>query len=218
MIRVLIAAPSEALREALAVLLSPGSGLSVVGIVDSARGLAGAVEEAEPDVLLLGLDAAAARRGLSLGAGLAPDAVGRAPGLVVVMADPSPEWAAGALRAGASAVLPHDAAPAEAHAAIEAAATGLLAVPRELAGALLGPVRAVAAVAPRAGTGAHLTSREREVLAFLAEGLGNKVIAARLGLSEHTVKTHVTAILAKLDADTRAEAVAAGVRAGLILL
>jgi DNA-binding CsgD family transcriptional regulator len=79
-------------------------------------------------------------------------------------------------------------------------------------------VRAIAEPRMHTPPGAPLTAREREVLALLAEGLGNKVIAARLGLSEHTVKTHVTAILAKLDADTRAEAVAVGARAGLILL
>jgi DNA-binding CsgD family transcriptional regulator len=53
---------------------------------------------------------------------------------------------------------------------------------------------------------------------MLAEGLGNKIVAARLGISEHTVKTHVASILAKLDAGTRAEAVAIGARLGLIML
>ena len=63
-----------------------------------------------------------------------------------------------------------------------------------------------------------LTPRELEVLGMLAEGLANKNIAARLGLSEHTVKTHVASILGKLGAYSRAEAVAIGVRQGLILL
>jgi DNA-binding NarL/FixJ family response regulator len=53
---------------------------------------------------------------------------------------------------------------------------------------------------------------------MLAEGLANKNIAARLGISEHTVKTHVASILTKLDAFSRAEAVAVGARQGLILL
>jgi len=53
---------------------------------------------------------------------------------------------------------------------------------------------------------------------MLAEGLANKNIAARLGISEHTVKTHVASILMKLDAFSRAEAVAIGARQGLILL
>jgi DNA-binding CsgD family transcriptional regulator len=57
-----------------------------------------------------------------------------------------------------------------------------------------------------------------EVLGTLAEGLANKNIASRLGISEHTVKTHVASILMKLDAFSRAEAVAIGARQGLILL
>jgi DNA-binding NarL/FixJ family response regulator len=67
-------------------------------------------------------------------------------------------------------------------------------------------------------SGEPLSAREREVLALLAEGLGNKAIAARLGISSHTVKFHVAAILDKLGAGTRAEAVTVGVRRGLLLI
>jgi DNA-binding NarL/FixJ family response regulator len=56
------------------------------------------------------------------------------------------------------------------------------------------------------------------VLAMLAEGLGNKVIAARLAISEHTVKFHLASIYAKLGVSTRTEAVTAGVRRGLVML
>jgi DNA-binding CsgD family transcriptional regulator len=63
-----------------------------------------------------------------------------------------------------------------------------------------------------------LTPREVDVAKLLAEGLSNKLIANRLGISEHTAKFHVNAILGKLGAQTRAEAVAVGVRSGLLLL
>ncbi|HKC74673.1 MAG TPA: response regulator transcription factor, partial [Chloroflexota bacterium] len=63
-----------------------------------------------------------------------------------------------------------------------------------------------------------LTPREIEVLGMLAEGLGNKTIARRLGISEHTVKFHVGSIFAKLDASSRTEAVTLGARRGLIML
>ena len=66
--------------------------------------------------------------------------------------------------------------------------------------------------------GAGLTNREREILALLAEGLGNKQIAARLGISTNTVKTHLELVFEKLGVSSRAEAVAAGVRRGLLLL
>lgn len=62
----------------------------------------------------------------------------------------------------------------------------------------------------------EITSRETDVLKMLAEGLVNKEIAARLGISEHTVKFHISSILDKLGASTRTEAVTLGIRRGLI--
>jgi len=62
----------------------------------------------------------------------------------------------------------------------------------------------------------EITSRETDVLKMLAEGLVNKEIAARLGISEHTVKFHISSILDKLGASTRTEAVTMGIRRGLI--
>ena len=63
-----------------------------------------------------------------------------------------------------------------------------------------------------------LTGREREILGLLADGMGNKQIAARLGISANTVKTHLELLFDKLDVSSRAEAVATGVRRGLLLL
>ena len=62
----------------------------------------------------------------------------------------------------------------------------------------------------------EITSRETDVLRMLAQGLVNKDIAARLGISEHTVKFHISSILDKLGASTRTEAVTLGIRRGLI--
>jgi len=64
----------------------------------------------------------------------------------------------------------------------------------------------------------ELTPRELEVLGLLAEGLPNKAIARRLGISDHTVKFHVNAVLGKLGAQSRTEAVVRATRLGLILL
>jgi DNA-binding NarL/FixJ family response regulator len=63
-----------------------------------------------------------------------------------------------------------------------------------------------------------LTPRELEILACLGEGLSNKAVARRLGISAHTVKFHLEAVFAKLGASSRADAVARGLRGGLILL
>ena len=63
-----------------------------------------------------------------------------------------------------------------------------------------------------------LTQREREILSLLADGLGNKQIAARLGISPSTVKTHLELLFDKLEVASRAEAVAVAVRRGLLFL
>jgi len=73
---------------------------------------------------------------------------------------------------------------------------------------------------PRRGDtigGTVLSNREREILALLADGLGNKQIAARLGIATNTVKTHLELLFEKLGVSSRAEAVAAGVKQGVLL-
>jgi len=107
-----------------------------------------------------------------------------------------------------------DAEGTEIVAAIAAAAAGLVALRPDVIAPLL-PTRS----RTRGGEGAPiqpLTRREVEVLGMLADGLGNKLIAARLGISEHTVKFHVAAIFGKLDVGSRTEAVRRGIRRGLI--
>jgi DNA-binding NarL/FixJ family response regulator len=69
----------------------------------------------------------------------------------------------------------------------------------------------------RGGSG-ELTERERQVVALLAEGLSNKLVADRLGISDHTAKFHVNGVMAKLGAGTRTEAVVEAVRRGLVTL
>lgn len=118
-----------------------------------------------------------------------------------------------ALRSGARGVLPPDAGPAEAAAALAALGRGLAVLPARL---LAGLLRPASGSAP--GPAGGLTPREREVLDLLAAGASNKVIARRLGLSFHTAKAHVASVLQKLGASSRADAVARGARAGLVLL
>jgi len=136
---------------------------------------------------------------------------------VVVLADAGPEQAAELLRAGAFAVLPRDAEPNAVMAAARAAAAGLVSVMRDAA-----PVLASASSARSWSideeVSPHLSPREREVLRLVAAGTGNKGIAVRLGISEHTVKFHVASILAKLHAGSRTEAVTEGIRRGLVML
>jgi DNA-binding CsgD family transcriptional regulator len=90
-----------------------------------------------------------------------------------------------------------------------------LAQPGETADVALVSARAPAAPA---GPDGALTPREREVLGHLAEGVSNKTIARRLGISTHTVKFHVASLIDKLDATGRTDAVAHAARLGVIQL
>jgi DNA-binding NarL/FixJ family response regulator len=114
------------------------------------------------------------------------------------------------------AVLPREVTPEQLRAALEAAAVGLVVVqPSELDTILPATVGSSTAVDELPEP---LTRREREVLQMLAAGLGNKEIAVRLVISDHTVKFHVASILGKLGVSTRTEAVSAGIRRGLVML
>ena len=116
-----------------------------------------------------------------------------------------------AFRSGARAVLQRNASPGQIIAAVYAAAAGLVAVAAEDRAAVFPQTHVEQVNDP-------LTPRETEVLEMLAEGLSNKEIAYRLGISEHTAKFHVNSILAKLNAGTRTEAVMRGIRLGLVMI
>jgi DNA-binding NarL/FixJ family response regulator len=91
---------------------------------------------------------------------------------------------------------------------VERVAAGEAYVDPVLAGVLVG--------APTTDRIPALTQREREVLRLLADGHANEAIASRLGISTETVRTHVRKAMAKLDADTRTQAVATALRQSLI--
>ncbi len=111
-------------------------------------------------------------------------------------------------------VVPPDASPEELVAAVVAVGQGLIVLPADLAGRLLGEP----AAEPVEELSEPLTARERQVLGLLGAGLPNKQIARELGISEHTVKFHVSSIYARLGVSNRAEAVGRGARYGLISL
>lgn len=113
--------------------------------------------------------------------------------------------ALGALNAGATGYLPKNMLRREMLDAIRAVHTGMRRIPQEIA----------AGIAEHAGDDA-LTARELEVLRHVAAGRSNKAIAAHLKISDSTVKAHVKAILAKLDADGRTHGVSIAVKRGII--
>lgn len=216
-LRVLVVADSPVVRAGLVAVLAEDAGLLVVGRTTTAA-VGVAVARHRPDVVLV-----AREPGETTGTGLDEDSPAPEHPAVVVMReledDAGGHTAVDALRAGARAVLPRDAAPAALRAALRAVAAGLVVLPAEsLVATLSRASMSATAEEVRAEGGPALTPREVEVLAMLAEGVGNKRIAARLAISEHTVKFHLASIYAKLGASTRTEAVMAGARRGLVML
>ena len=118
--------------------------------------------------------------------------------------------ALGAADAGQWGLLPRDARPEQIEAALRAVAAGLVVrgaeLPRPTFGALADPAAPL------------LSPREIEILTLIGDGLSNKAVARRLGISGHTVKFHIESLFRKLDAGSRAEAVHKGLRQGLIEL
>jgi DNA-binding NarL/FixJ family response regulator len=119
------------------------------------------------------------------------------------------EYIAPALAAGAQGYLLKDATPDELARAVRALMQGGAALEPSVAARLIEKIS-------EEERGDELSAREREVLVLLVEGASNKVLAARLGLSENTVKTHLSRIFSKLAVQSRAEAVAAALTRGLV--
>ena len=207
-IEVLVVDDHAVVREGLRTFLELQDGIEVVG--EAADGEA-AVREAErlrPDVILIDLvmprlDGVGAMRELRR----------RLPAtrVIVLTSFADDERLLGAIRAGAAGYLLKNAEPQEVVRAVRAANAGQ---------ALLDPTvaaRVVESIADRDSvTGADtLTPREREVLALIARGRSNKLIARELGIAEKTVKTHVGHVLAKLGVTDRTQAAVIAVRTGL---
>jgi DNA-binding NarL/FixJ family response regulator len=207
--RVVVVAASPAVRIGLAALLSGQPGLTVLESAAGSAALGDAIDTLEADVVVLALEPG---ENPSIPLGAQSDTAARLPAIVLLGDEPTTLWAARALRSGARGALPRTATADQIVAAVLAAAAGL--VVREPTS-----VHAPEARSPISTRSLQpLTPREIEILSFFAEGLGNKTIAARLGISEHTVKTHVTSLFTKLEVSTRAEAVASAARLGLIML
>ena len=206
--RVMLADDHELVRMALRAVLEE-AGIDVVG---EASGGVEAVEMAEslrPDVLVLDMrmpdmNGVEVCRHLS---GSAPDVR-----IVVLSSFADDDDVFGALSAGAASYMMKDVAPDALVAAIRGVASGQTVLDSGVAQRVLdGGVHAV--IAPDTGS---LSPREREVLELMALGLTNKQIAARLWISDPTVKTHVSHILSKLGQGDRTQAIVHAMSRGLV--
>ncbi len=207
MIRVLVAARSGLVRAALETAVRTSQTLEFTGAIDPLRLATGGLSATEStgDVMLMEIaEATEVDWRLLTQLGMP----------VLLLVDPADSGLlSSALRAGIRGVISWDATPQEIEGAVQAVNAGLVVtMPGSLTDLL-----------PEAQTFAEalaepLSERELEVLDLLAEGLSNKLLAHRLSISEHTVKTHVASIFAKLGASSRTEAVSQAIRRGLIML
>ncbi len=206
--RVLIVAAYPAMRAGLRALLAAVPGLEVVAEL-APEALDGARWPADVDAAVVSLDDDEGLAQLDEALGLLPT--------VLLAATPQDYQAVPAVPGAPRAYLLRNAGGEDIAAALQAVRRGLMVL--DPAVAAQWRAGAAAPRAPAGGDGGEpLTERELEVLRLLALGLPNKAIALRLGISEHTVKFHVGAILAKLGAASRTEAVMLAARRGLLPL
>lgn len=197
MIRVLVVDDHAVVRDGLELLLERFGSVTCVGAAADGAEAVALVDELHPDVVLMDLSMPvmdgieATRRVVAA----RPDTA-----VVVLTTFADDRHVMAAIDAGAVGYLLKDTSPDQLLAGVEAAARGESPLDPKVAGAL------VASRRRPAEPEVSLTDREREVLALVAQGLANKVIARRLGISEKTVKAHLTNVFAALGVSDRTQA------------
>jgi DNA-binding NarL/FixJ family response regulator len=214
-IRILIADDQEGIRSAFRMILDAQPDMTVVGEAADGREVLRLVGDLEPDLVLMdvqmpGVDGIAATRRIL-------QSVTGAPRVLVLTTFDLDEYVYEAIRAGASGFLLKSAPPVQLVAGIRAVIAGdaLLApaITRRLLERFVQRPPRLSGTPPEL---ADLTERELEVLSLIADGRSNAEIAAKLFLSEATIKSHVNHILTKLRLRDRVQAVALAYRTGLM--
>jgi DNA-binding NarL/FixJ family response regulator len=204
-VRCLVVDDHAAIREGVKMILARDREISVIGECSSGDAAIEMAERRRPDVILMdvrmrGMDGFEATRRITAAH----------PGMAVILYTAHGERGllAEGLDCGARGYVLKDAPPDDIVRAVKRVAEG---------GAYVDPTLASELVSPKATEKIPaLSTREREILGLLANGFSNPEIAARLFISPETVRTHVRNAMAKLEADTRTQAVALALRYALI--
>jgi DNA-binding NarL/FixJ family response regulator len=210
-IRIVVADDQRIVRDGFAALLETQPDITVVGSAADGEEAVRVCGEQRPDVVLMdvrmpGLDGIAATRRLA-----------RGPKVIILTTFDLDDYVYDALSAGASGFLLKDAGAERLFEAVRVVAAGdALLAPQVTRRLIAEFARQRPRVQPRPERLAELTPRETEVLRLVAEGLSNTEIAARLVLSDETVKTHVSRVLGKLGLRDRTQAVVAAYESGLV--
>lgn len=225
--QVLIVARVPLIREGLRALAAAEADVEVTALDPKTGHILDRVLAARPEVLLLDVEVLE-----DTGWALLQELHQLAPGIgvIVVTEEPADQRVHPALSLGARGYLPRDASPEQVTSAIRAVAQGLHVLSPESTDVLLeqtrpfpaGPSGAVQPDSADDETSQELieplSPREIQVLQLMVHGLSNKQIAAQLSITEHTVKFHIRAILGKLGASNRTEAVTSALQKGLVSL
>jgi len=220
-LRVFLVANSSARRAHLVAVISQavrGANVICDAQISSARFAA-----SKADILVADLDTPASATAMLDFLDDAPAGAGS----VALIDDPDPAWVQSALRASMNAIISRDLNSEDMQLALQAAEAGFVLLhPTSVHGLLqnnaideINDVSDEDLALEGMAQGdmiENLTARESEVLRLVSMGLGNKEIAVRLAISEHTAKFHISSILSKLHAGSRTEAVSLGIRRGLI--
>ena len=206
--RLVVVDDHRVVREGLRYMLESDPGIDIVAEADSGEALLELLGSTEADVVLLDVR----MPGLG-GLGTLEVLTAEHPDLRVLMLTmhDEPAYLRRAIELGAAGYLLKSAGRAEVLEALRTVAAGGVYVQGELMGTLVAEV-----AGERPGGDRLLSPREREVLQLVADGLENKQIARRLGIAEATVKGYLRGIFERLGVSGRAEAVAVGLRLGLI--
>jgi len=204
-VRIAVAAPSAVRRARLESVIRSQPELQLAGSFGAVSSLASFARSNEVDVLVVDADTV---RDLLLEP--------RSEAAIVLLTEVTDARSISRLlRSGVRAILSRESDPGQVLSGIYAAYDGMVLLSTPTAESLAA-VYGDRSLELDVELSEEITSRESEVLRMLAEGLVNKDIATRLGISEHTIKFHISSILDKLGASTRTEAVTLGIRLGLI--
>jgi DNA-binding NarL/FixJ family response regulator len=216
-IRVLIVDDQELVRTGFRLILEAQPGLAVVGEAGDGEEAIERVRELRPDVVLMDIRMPT-MDGVEATAKLTSGAIEPAPRVLVLTTFDLDEYVFGALRAGAAGFLLKDAPRERLIEAIRVVHSGEALLSPSITRRLIEDFAARSdPIEPPAAVLAELTPREREVLVLVAHGLSNAEIAARLVVTEATVKSHVGAVLLKLGLRDRVQAVVFAYEHGIVV-
>ena len=217
-IRVLIAEDQALLRSTLAALLQAEPGMSVVGLAEDGVRAVALAAELRPDVILMDIQMPGLT-GIEATRRICADPALEATRILILTMFEIDDYVLGALRAGACGFLLKDTDPQSLVDAVRTVHEGQSLLSPQVLSRLVArmPRTAVGASGTsRAGDVEALTPRQREVLLLIAKGLSNSEIEAELGVTRATCRSHITALLARLNARDRAQLVIAAYEAGLV--